>query len=78
MHELLHFCWFKKVQVETIYPVKRHPGFERSFKVRIAESGEEAITEDREIAEAADICLYVDGSGYKGKVGACAILIRGG
>jgi len=61
---------------ETIRPDPRPPMYKRAFTVTIANSKEESIEE--EAKDDSDIRIYMDGSGFKGNVGAAAVLYRKG
>jgi ribonuclease HI/endonuclease/exonuclease/phosphatase family metal-dependent hydrolase len=77
VHKLLHTFRLRRVEVETIHPVMRHPGYIKAFHTYIAKSAEDAIKQDKDLEDTADIRIYADGSGYEGNTGACAILYRG-
>jgi ribonuclease HI len=66
----------KKITIETIDATRRRPGYRKAFTTHIAATAEEAIAEDKEGGR--DIVkVYADGSGFEGRVGVCAVLIRG-
>jgi ribonuclease HI len=75
LHDILHISKISPFSVETVDCRPRHPGWEPPFQIEIAPSKEDAITADQNCA--ADVKIYVDGSGKDGKVGAAAVLYFG-
>lgn len=59
-------------KIETIKPVRQTPKFLPKFKISIAESKDKSIEEDE--ADTAPVKIYTDGSGYKGMIGASAVM----
>ncbi|KAF8996706.1 hypothetical protein BDQ17DRAFT_1249512, partial [Cyathus striatus] len=58
--------------IETITVAHFSPSWSPSFTVQIAKDSKSAITQDT--ADSSDIIIYTDGSGYKNKIGASAVL----
>lgn len=61
-------------RIETIQPVRQTPKFRPKFKVRIAEDKKSSLKEDED--DTAMVKIYTDGSGYKGMIGASAVMYR--
>ena len=61
---------------ETIKPDPRPPTYKRAFMVTIADSKEESSKD--EAKDDSDIKIYMDGSGFKGNVGAAVVMYRKG
>lgn len=66
----------KPSEVETIKPARLSPHWIPGMVVRIAKDKETAIKEEAD--DTALIKIYSDGSGYKGGVGASAVMYRDG
>jgi len=76
LQKLINCLKIKPRHYETITPDPRTPTYKRKFTTTIAESKEESIKDEEK--DESDIRIYTDGSGYKGKVGAAAVLYRKG
>jgi ribonuclease HI len=63
--------------MEKVGPTRRPPNYEASHKQRIDDSKEAAMEHDGRI-EGAGVRIYTDGSGYKGNVGASAVIFEDG
>ena len=59
---------------ETILPVRQTPKYQPKFKIRIADDKKMSVKEDED--DTAQVKVYTDGSGYKGMIGASAVLYR--
>ncbi len=70
IHELTH-SFPETRQVETIDPTPKDPSWTPKVTTRIAPTREAAIKEAEEY-ERTSLCIYSDGSGYKGGIGAAA------
>ena len=62
--------------IETVTPIRRLPAYTLPYTTIIAKSREESKTFHKNIDD--DIQIFTDGSGYKGGVGAAAVLYRKG
>lgn len=61
-------------KIETILPVRLTPKFQPDFKTRIADDKKTSVKEDED--DTALVKIYTDGSGYKGMIGASAVMYR--
>ncbi|KAF7970993.1 hypothetical protein HWV62_22243 [Athelia sp. TMB] len=77
MHHLFHITKLKPELVETITPLRRGPNYEPPHSTHIAPDKDAALTIARLINDTAPVRVYVDGSGYKGGIGAAAVLYEG-
>ncbi|KNZ78910.1 hypothetical protein J132_08135 [Termitomyces sp. J132] len=75
LHEIMRALGEKPDDMETIAIVRHPPEWECPIEVDIDSSVEEV--EERERHNKADITVYMDGSGHKGKIGVVAVLYRG-
>ncbi|KAF8811141.1 hypothetical protein BYT27DRAFT_7071727, partial [Phlegmacium glaucopus] len=75
LHILFHMYKVIPTQIETINTVRQSSKWTPNFKIRIAESKDEAIEEEGK--DEADVRIYTDGSGLDGRIGAGAVLFRG-
>ena len=75
LHNIMAMLQVQPDEVEKIPPVRKHPHWKSAIKTVIPENKEQAG--ERELNNEADIKVYLDGSGYKGGVGAAAVLYRG-
>ena len=73
LHHLAGQACFDPTRMEIIRPTGYRPGTQPTIPTYIAESKERAIEIDRE-SFGNGIKIYTDGSGYKGNIGAAAIL----
>jgi hypothetical protein len=71
LHKIMHAYSLNPTTIETIAPVQHAPNW-----IWIATDRKTAI--DEEERDNMDIRIYTDGSGYKGNVGAGAVLYRHG
>jgi hypothetical protein len=62
--------------IETLIPSRRHPSSANPWTTHIAKSKEEAVEEHEQLEDR--IQIFSDGSGFKGKFGAAAILFHAG
>ena len=76
LHGLMHDFQFRSQVIERVDPNKVEHEWRPGFRTLIASSREEGIQMDQD--DHAPIQIYTDGSGYKGKVGAAAVLYRSG
>lgn len=76
LHRLTHHYAIDPDEVETLIPARRSPSTKNPWTTHIADSKEAAITEHEQLTDV--IQVYCDGSGYKGKIGAAAVLFRAG
>jgi ribonuclease HI len=63
--------------MEKIRPTRRPPNFKPKHSAQVIPGKEEATEHDRRI-ENSGVRIYSDGSGYKGKIGASAVLFENG
>lgn len=75
LHYILKIWGPLPKEMETIATVQRVPDWRCPIEIVIGETAEEA--EERERNNEADVQIYMDGSGYKGHIGAAAVLYRG-
>ncbi|OJA18739.1 hypothetical protein AZE42_12536 [Rhizopogon vesiculosus] len=76
LHRLCHRFAIIPDEIETLIPARRPPSTKSPWRIHIAISKEEAIKEHEQLMDI--IQVYSDGSGYKGQIGAAAILFRAG
>jgi ribonuclease HI len=76
LHSLMHTYEIKPKAMETIAAVRQNTTWTPNLTTRIAESA--ALAEQQSGEDRADIRVYSDGSGIGGKIGAAAVLYRGG
>ena len=76
LHKLMYKFKLKPDLMEKIEAVRQGPKWEPDTALRVAESKEMAKEEDR--MDENSIKVYTDGSGYKGNIGAAAVLYRNG
>jgi len=74
LHHLTNTFSISPDDIESINPVRRPPTSRIPVKTSIAKSKEEAIAEHFLLSD--EIQIYCDGSGYRGKIGAAAIMFR--
>ena len=77
LQTLLHLNAIDPATTEEITPVRRPPNFEPAHSTRIAVDKQAGLKLDREI-ENEGVRIYVDGSGYRGSIGASAVLYENG
>lgn len=75
LHYILKALGEDPREVERIDIVRKPPGWKCPVEVTIDSSVDEAVR--REWSNEADIRVYTDGSGHKGRIGAAAVLYRG-
>ena len=63
-------------RMEKVEAVRHDVGWKAKLRRRITNTKEEAMAEEE--VDMADIKVYTDSSGFKGKVGAAAVLQRSG
>ena len=66
----------KPDHMEKIAAARQGPKWELDVAIRVAESKETVMEEDR--LDMTPIKVYTDRSGYEGKIGAAAVLYRNG
>lgn len=79
LHNLLHSFRIFPADVETIDRTKKishDPANDNVYTTHTARSKKEAVKEQKELKD--DIQIFTDGSGYKGGIGAAAVLTRTG
>ncbi|KAF5392001.1 hypothetical protein D9757_003364 [Collybiopsis confluens] len=76
LHNLLHMYGLKPRQMEKRQPVRFEANWDPELIVDVCESKEEALRTLEE--DNSEVQVFTDGSGYKGHVGAAAVLFRGG
>jgi len=69
LHNIMAMLQVHPDEVEKILPVRNHPHWKSALEM--------VIPEARESSNEAEIRVYLDGSGYKGGIGAAAVLYRG-
>jgi ribonuclease HI len=76
LHDLMHTFSIKPQLIETIDAVRHDTQWKPDVKISIAETAEGAAHDIHH--DNAAVKIYTDGSGMEGKIGAAAILYRGG
>jgi len=77
LHHLASISKFNPVELEKIKATRQRPGSPPNFTTSIAKSKEESIEIDKELFPVGRM-IYTDGSGYKGMIGAAAVLFVNG
>jgi len=75
LHNIMAMLCMHPDEVKKIPPVRKHPHWKSAITMVIPEDKKKV--EARELHNEADIRVSSDGSGYKGGVGAAAVLYRG-
>jgi ribonuclease HI len=70
----LYFLKLSPKDVETISPSHRSPGYSPSFSSFITNNKEDALTAALITEASSPVCVYSDGSGFEGGIGASALL----
>ena len=73
IHILLHFAGLNSKWVETIFPVRQSPSYRMPFNLVILPSKDTALPLAQLTDSTVPVCIYSDGSGFKGGIGASAI-----
>ena len=76
LHELMHRFKLKPQRMEKIAASRQGPKWEPDLAIQIAGSKEVAKVKD--LADETMIKVYMDGSGFKGSIGAVAVLYHNG
>jgi ribonuclease HI len=76
LHYMMHEYKLHPEKIETIEATRQPNKWTPGFALRIADTKDMAEEEDRQ--DRADIQIYTDGSGLEGRIGASAVLYRGG
>jgi ribonuclease HI len=74
IHNLIYFAKLNPKEIKSISPVRHTPGYSPSFKSIIAPSKEDALEFANITNIVVPIRVYSDGSGFKGGIGASALL----
>ena len=74
IHTLLHFAGLDPKKVETISPVRRSPSYKTPFSPTIPSSKDTVLALVQLTNFTVPVRVYSDGSGFKGGIGASAIL----
>ena len=74
LHNLIHLAQVNLKEVEVINPVRKSPGYVPSFDTMIPSSKDKALTFANLTNSTIPVCIYSDGSGYEGGIGASALL----
>lgn len=74
LHEIMHTYSLDPPSIESIAPVRHAPHWISPVATRIAPDRDSALAEEDQ--DRANICIYTDGSGFEGKVGAGAVIYR--
>jgi len=77
LHNLVHGSQIQPTCMEKISPVRRPRNFTQIHRTRIFSDKEEALSLDRAIQDTGTR-IYTDGPGYKGGIGAAAVLYENG
>lgn len=75
LHEIMRLLTIGPGGMETIEPVRQHPGWISGVTTEIAGTREDGIAGD--LFNTDEVRVYSDGSGLDGQIGAAAILLRG-
>ena len=78
LHKLTNAFHLNPQKFETIGPVQHSTKWTPDVCISVKPDKIEAETQDIKAESIHDVCLYSDGSGYKGRIGAVAVLRRGG
>jgi ribonuclease HI len=70
----LYFSKLSPKDVETILPSRQSPGYSPSFSSFIANNKEDTLTAALITEASSPVCIYSDGSGFEGGIGASALL----
>jgi ribonuclease HI len=76
LHYMMHEYKLHPEKIETIETTRQPNKWTPGFALRIADMKDVAEKEDKE--DRAEIQIYTDGSGLEGRIGASAVLFRGG
>jgi hypothetical protein len=76
LHDLMHTFNIKPQVMETIAVVRHNTRWKPGIKILIADTINDAIDDVQH--NDSDVKVYTDGSGMEGKIGASAVLYRGG
>ena len=76
LHYMMHEYKLQPEEIETIETTRHRNKWTPDFAIRIADTKDRAQEEDEQ--DRAEIQIYTDGSGLGGKIGASAVLYRGG
>ena len=74
LHHLINFAGINPHDIETIFPVRRSPGYSPAFKTVIPPSKEVALPLANLTNSTIPIQVYSDRSGFKGGIGAATLL----
>ncbi|KAG5725032.1 hypothetical protein E4T56_gene12430 [Termitomyces sp. T112] len=74
LHNLFHFTGINPSTMETIEPTRRHPSYRPAFSFHIPPSKETALMAIQRAHDKSRTSVYCDGSGFKGGIGASAVL----
>ena len=77
LHHLANISRFEPNKMEKIAPTRQRPGTLPDFSTSIAETKEESIEKDNEMFPNGRM-IYTDGSGFRGAIGAAAVLFVDG
>lgn len=76
LQHLLDRTNYDPLKMETITPVIRPPTKKYHYTMYIANNREASMEDERH--DTLELSIYTDGSGYKGKIGAAAVMYRKG
>lgn len=77
LHHLFSITGLRPSDIETISPTRREHEYITPHSTHIEPTKEDALHAANRINASAPVRVYVDGSGYKGGIGAAAILYEG-
>lgn len=77
LHDLFHYTQISPSTLEKIEPTRHHPNFSSPIQTNIAGSRALAIDSARALHRSHNVRVYLDGSMYRGGVGATASLYIG-